>query len=98
MATHRKGGNAHQQTDVTLKVAIVGPSKCGKSRLANQLSSLPLLSSPTLSALLPYQETAGVRILNFPINLSALPLNPTPTTPPIDLAVSVELWDVSGLV
>ena len=94
VATHKKGANAYQQTDVTLKVAVIGPSRCGKTRLANQLSALPLLST-SLAALLPYRETAGVRILHFPANVSASPVPPS-TSPPLDLSVSVELWDVSG--
>ena len=95
VATHRKGSAAYQPTDVQLKVAIVGPSTSGKTRLSNLLSSTPLLSSPALSSLLPYTPTAGVRILSFPANLSAVPLPPSASAP-VDVSVGVELWDVSG--
>jgi hypothetical protein len=95
VATHRKNGAQHQQTDVVLKIALVGPCKSGKTRLSNQLAAVPILSSDLSSLPFPYQQTAGVRILSFPCSISASRLPPA-SGPAVDVAVSVELWDVSG--
>ena len=75
---------------------MVGPPKCGKTRLSNQLSTHPLLSSPSLTSLLPYHPTAGVRILTFASTLTVQPPAPHPANAPLDLAVQVEWWDVGG--
>ena len=95
VATHRKNGALYQQTDVQLKIALVGPCKSGKTRLSNQLAAVPILSSDLRSLPFPYQQTAGVRILSFPCSISAARLPPA-SGPAMDVAVSVELWDVSG--
>jgi len=94
VATHnRKSGQLHQQTDLTFKIAIVGPSRSGKTRLANQMAATPFLSADISGHV--YSETAAVRIQSFAVNVLAAAGGRTGQQP-LPLCVECELWDVSG--
>ena len=99
VATHnRKSGQLHQQTDLTFKVAIVGPPRAGKTRLANQMANTAFLSAdiPNHS----YSETAAVRIQSFAIDVLAAGGRSSGGGGGggqlLPLGVECELWDVSG--
>ena len=98
VATHnRKSGQLHQQTDLTFKIALIGPTRSGKTRLANQMANAPLLSAdiPNHS----YTETAAVRIQSFNMNVLAAANSAGgggSQQQLLPLGVECELWDVSG--
>ena len=97
VATHnRKSGQLHQQTDLTFKVAVVGPSRAGKTRLANQMAATPFLAADLPSH--QYSETAAVRIQSFAVNVLAAAggQGGKGAQQLLPLAVECELWDVSG--
>jgi len=66
---------------VTLKVALVGPRKSGKTRIANQLAGIPVHDDDD------YKPTAGARILEFDMPIKAKREEVVP---------KIELWDISG--
>lgn len=96
VATHnRKSGQLHQQTDLTFKIALVGPSRSGKTRLANQMAATPFLSADIPNH--TYNETAAVRIQSFAVNvLAAGGRSSGGAGGGLALCVECELWDVSG--
>mmetsp|Transcript_20717 Transcript_20717/g.52621 ORF Transcript_20717/g.52621 Transcript_20717/m.52621 type:complete len:193 (+) Transcript_20717:103-681(+) len=69
------------------KIIVVGPVKCGKSRLVNQIAGLE--SEPNLEAYVP---TAGVRILEFDREIA----HSTKRGGSRSVNLAVELWDCSG--
>lgn len=64
---------------ITLKIALVGPQRAGKTHIANQLRGLPAFDT--------YQPTAGVRILEFDVDIQDRDE---------DVMIKIELWDCSG--
>ena len=103
VATHnRKSGQLHQQTDLTFKIAIVGPSRSGKTRLANQMANTAFLSADIAGH--GYSETAAVRIQSFGVNVLAAAGRSggggggggQSGQQLLPLGVECELWDVSG--
>ena len=94
---HRKSGQLHQQSDLTFKIAVVGPSRSGKTRLANQMASTPFLSADIAGH--SYSETAAVRIQSFGVNVLAATRSAASGASSqqlLPLGVECELWDVSG--
>mmetsp|Transcript_24379 Transcript_24379/g.62884 ORF Transcript_24379/g.62884 Transcript_24379/m.62884 type:complete len:201 (+) Transcript_24379:71-673(+) len=73
--------------DPRAKVIVVGPSKAGKTRLANQIADFE--SEPNLES---YTPTAGVRILEFDREIT----HAAKRGGQHSVSLSVELWDTSG--
>lgn len=97
VAVHRTR-QSYETSDIRLKIAIVGPVKCGKTRLSNQITGHPLLG--VLDTGHQYHPTKGVRVSEFDtvVNTKA-PAQSQPSTGAsvlVSVQVSVELWDVSG--
>lgn len=76
------------QQQLRLKVAIVGPAKAGKSRIANLLANL---SSPPEGK---YDPTVGVRIVTTTRRVRAISHKDSSAS--ADVTVPVEIWDCSG--
>lgn len=76
IAAHR---DRIRSTNTKIKIAIVGPVRAGKTRIANQLAGMPVNET--------YDATAGVRILEFDVDIKQ---------EREELEVKVELWDLSG--
>ncbi|KAJ3051555.1 Intraflagellar transport protein 22 [Rhizophlyctis rosea] len=70
-----------------LVIFVVGPSKSGKTAIANYLADLTVHTND-------YHPTAGVRILEFERTISLEPRRPG--VRPKDTTLAVELWDCSG--
>ena len=87
------------------KVLIIGPQRCGKTRIANCLSDFE--ASPNFEQ---YNQTSGVRILESErvirvegrsVRQQVRPVPRAPEVPPYSpaharTAAQVELWDCSG--
>ena len=87
------------------KILIIGPQRCGKTRIANCLSDFE--ASPNFEQ---YNQTAGVRILESErvirvegrsVRQQVRPLPRAPNLPPYSpaharAAAQVEIWDCSG--
>ena len=87
------------------KILIIGPQRCGKTRIANCLSDFE--TSPNFEQ---YNQTAGVRILESErvirvegrsVRQQVRPLPRAPNSPPYSPAharasAQVEIWDCSG--
>merc|ERR1712151_650284 len=66
-----------------VKVLIIGPQRCGKTRISNFLADFD--ESPNFET---YNATAGVRILEFERQVKA--------SNGRQMKMSVEMWDCSG--
>ncbi|EER16408.1 hypothetical protein Pmar_PMAR021004 [Perkinsus marinus ATCC 50983] len=65
---------------MTMKIAVLGPRRSGKTTIANILGEVPIIHLEGAGGEAKYAPTCGVRILDIET----------------DEGVAVELWDVSG--
>lgn len=91
--------NEYINSQTKLKIALIGPCKAGKTKIANQIDGRPLLVDQTFlvppesNPLQYYDPTAGVRILEFEENINGR--SPDNSISAL-LTVMIELWDCSG--
>jgi len=86
LSTHRRSLKDYVNTQVTLKVAILGPPLSGKTKIANQVGDI-------IREQASYEPTSGVRILEVPENIVARSMDGASTAA---LSLTVEVWDVGG--
>ena len=100
-----KAAARRARAGMAAKILIIGPQRCGKTRIANCLSDFE--ASPNFEQ---YNQTAGVRILESErvirvegrsVRQQVRPLPRAPNLPPYSpaharAAAQVEIWDCSG--
>lgn len=89
--THRSKQQKGHHVDVRLKIAVVGPSQVGKTRLVNQILGHPILSPLDPNHM--YHPTKGCRILDVDTVVNGRKPGSSSASA---LQCCVEVWDVSG--